>query len=449
MKKIHITTESSCAFQENFLKDNEIPTISIMFKKKCFRFPVATPLSLEELESLWQPTWSNDFPLVFFKDECYDLLKDYKSKIDHDIYNKNWDDMKKYYNEYEHIHISSSKAKRGENIAFYVPLSRSYFKLWEMIIDFDLIPSERGPWTSAHLAEGPGGFIEAVCKYREVNRIGEDRQDYYHGITLRSVKKEIPGWNKAQYFLKQHPNVHVHYGSDDTGNLYFRPNIEAFCQHVGEGKCHLVTADGGFDFSIDFNHQEHLSTRLVLAEITCMLSLLKKGGVFVCKFFDTYERLSAELLWFLTTVFDQVTLSKPVTSRPANSEKYAVCCGFRPVCPQVIERFRTLLEEYPEVGYLHSIFPGKEMNEDFISALQESNKTHSKNQIDAIKNTLHFITNKDDIHYNTILKDHINSCIRWCLHYRVPINRQCKYQHYVESRYQRFFRTTDAHQISK
>ena len=48
-----------------------------------------------------------------------------------------------------------------------------------------------------HLAEGPGGFIEAMCLMRE-NR--ED--DKYYGMTLiDNNDPAVPGWNKTNNFL--------------------------------------------------------------------------------------------------------------------------------------------------------------------------------------------------------------------------------------------------------
>ena len=45
-------------------------------------------------------------------------------------------------------------------------LSRAFFKLWEMIVAFKLIP-ETDNFRSAHIAEGPGGFIQATMYYRD------------------------------------------------------------------------------------------------------------------------------------------------------------------------------------------------------------------------------------------------------------------------------------------
>ena len=43
----------------------------------------------------------------------------------------------------------------------------------------------------------------------------------------------------------------------------------------------LVTADGGFDFSTNFNKQEQSSLRIIFCEIVTALSVQKKGGAFM------------------------------------------------------------------------------------------------------------------------------------------------------------------------
>ena len=42
-----------------------------------------------------------------------------------------------------------------------------------------------------------------------------------------------------------------------------------------------ITADGGFDFSVDFNKQEDMSLKLIFSQIIYALFLQKPGGTFV------------------------------------------------------------------------------------------------------------------------------------------------------------------------
>ena len=43
----------------------------------------------------------------------------------------------------------------------------------------------------------------------------------------------------------------------------------------------IITADGGFDFSIDFNQQELMASRLILTEIFYALAMQKQDGILV------------------------------------------------------------------------------------------------------------------------------------------------------------------------
>ena len=45
------------------------------------------------------------------------------------------------------------------------------------------------------------------------------------------------------------------------------------------------------------------------------------GGHFICKVFDQFTPFSVGLLYLLYRCFEQVCIIKPVTSRPANSER--------------------------------------------------------------------------------------------------------------------------------
>ena len=77
----------------------------------------------------------------------------------------------------------------------------------------------------------------------------------------------------------------------------------------------------GFSVAGQENLQEVLTKRLVLCQFLCALSILRKGGYFLCKTFDLFTPFSIGLVYLLYRAFDHVCIHKPVTSRPANSER--------------------------------------------------------------------------------------------------------------------------------
>ena len=130
---------------------------------------------------------------------------------------KTWDIYKKYTNPYEYIHTAVPQKKKS--VSKYKPISRSFFKMVEIIHTFHLY--FRDPIRTFHLAEGPGGFIEAMIFIRQ------SKKDEYFGMTLLDTKNpNIPGWKKSDNFLKLHSNIHLENGADNTGNILSFDNFE-------------------------------------------------------------------------------------------------------------------------------------------------------------------------------------------------------------------------------
>ena len=66
----------------------------------------------------------------------YDRIIKYKNNIDNLEDNKLWDTAKKLCNNYELIYLPNKKFKY-DSISKYEPLSRAYFKLFEILVDFN------------------------------------------------------------------------------------------------------------------------------------------------------------------------------------------------------------------------------------------------------------------------------------------------------------------------
>ena len=116
--------------------------------------------------------------------------------------------------------------------------------------------------------------------------------DRYYGMTLINDDPICPGWKKTRTFLDNHPNVVIESGADKTGNLI---SLDNFMNCVGkyQNKMNIITADGGFDFSVDFNNQENMATQLILCEVFYALAMQKQGGTFILKIFDVFHKPTA------------------------------------------------------------------------------------------------------------------------------------------------------------
>ena len=112
--------------------------------------------------------YSESIAKTFINHKENNDLKTYKNTIDEDTYQTHWDKFKKITNPYEFIHIPKKKNNKYSSISKYIPLSRSYFKLWEILKEFKLIEHLNNRHIkTAHIAEGPGGFMECLVNYRK------------------------------------------------------------------------------------------------------------------------------------------------------------------------------------------------------------------------------------------------------------------------------------------
>ena len=106
-------------------------------------------------------TNSSEKPLPFMLYSLNYYLTEIKGKISE--CGEDWNTNKKYTNPYEYIYTSNIKT----SVCKYKPISRAYFKMIEIMNTFNF-PSfdSNAPIKMFALAEGPGGFIEAILNYR-------------------------------------------------------------------------------------------------------------------------------------------------------------------------------------------------------------------------------------------------------------------------------------------
>lgn len=447
---------------------------------------------------------------------------------------KEWDIYKKYTNPYEYIHSVIPNKKRA--VAKYKPISRSYFKMVEIMTTFQLhIPvsnqhvnisrnvssglkkaksapvlstgltinaqeyefeiaaadewqickydnklkkpvlqfdvptvgfnseiakrrelfepkmAELDTMRSFHLAEGPGGFIEAVCNKRS------NANDRYYGMTILidETDDNVPGWNKTSSFLEKHPNIQIEVGADGTGNILHIENFD-YCVSKYASSMDLITADGGFDFSKDFNKQEISIMHLLWAQVCYAVCLQKLGGNFVLKIFDVFYDHTIDILYILSGFYSEVNVCKLQTSRIGNSEKYVVCKGFRfenniefvsiirdsflKITESVIANRQ--IDQWRRISYRADIFQSlpvccgaySESNcvwrllnmrvpRHFTKQIEDMNALFGQQQIENIHYTISLIdkhTKYDKTEQLT--KQNIAKCVNWCIEHKVPHN---------------------------
>lgn len=371
---------------------------------------IINPLLIDNLEI---KTDSND---IIISKSLAKYLNSMKGQIDN--YINEWDLYKKYTNTYEYIHTAIPFSKLS--VCKLKPLSRSFYKLIEILNTLNMDFTNE-PIKSFHLAEGPGGFIEALITQREYNNKNY-QNDIYYGMTLIDEDENVPSWKKSKHFLSKHQNVKLVYGDDNTGNLLNVDNLW-YCYNNYKNSIDFITGDGGFDFSVNFNQQERLSTNLIFAQIVYAIAMQKKGGSFIIKIFDIFTQVTIDLLYILSSLYEKCYIIKPYTSRYANAEKYVVCKRFKlhntyELVKKFSEFFNTINSDKPISRFLNIDLPYL-----YINKLEDINAILGQQQLENILSTLHLLDNNKPEKLDTIKKNNIQKCVQWCIKNRMPYHK--------------------------
>jgi len=354
---------------------------------------------------------------IFISNSLSNYLYEIKNKIKG--FEQEWDFFKKYTNPYEFI--NTLIPGKNKCVSKYKPLSRSYFKMIEILKffffhhyntdishDYDnklhftqLLFPENPVIRTFHLAEGPGGFIEAIVNLRK------NKNDIYVGMTILddtstsnpNNNSNIPAWKKSDHFIRSNPNVHIEVGSDGTGNILSLDNFIK-CRELYGSSMDFITADGGFDFSSDFNQQESNISSLLFAQISYAICLQKQGGHFVLKIFDIFMEHTLDILYILSSVYKKVYITKPQTSRYANSEKYLVCKDFIysndfHIFPYIKSAFEKMILNIQNKNHISRFLNNLNISSYFLYRIEEYNAIFGQQQIENIYQTIILIETKN------------------------------------------------------
>jgi len=206
------------------------------------------------------------------------------------------------------------------------------------------------------------------------------------------------------------------YGKNNDGDLCDFSNLLSMIKEIGKSSCNLVTGDGGFDYSSDYSKQEFNSLRLIYSEIFMALNIQCKGGVFICKIFDTFMKETIDLIYLLNLSYEKVYLHKPKMSRNSNSEKYIVCLNFKGYNKELVNqlcRGIVTLELNISPNYL------------FYDKIRKYIIEYTVQQIQSINKGISMIENPTGGEYPS--SKQLGMAIEWCNKYNIRINDKCIY----------------------
>jgi 23S rRNA U2552 (ribose-2'-O)-methylase RlmE/FtsJ len=329
-----------------------------------------------------------------------------------------WEYYKKIINPYELIYTQKKYSNFPDSVCMIHPLSRSFFKMVEILTVSDFFKTfERDDRIrTAHVCEGPGGFIEAVIE--EVTKRRKSASQLT-AMTLRPNQTNVPGWKRAAQFLQKYKNIKVTYGDDNTGDITHAVNQLSFASACGS-KVQLFTSDGGFDFSMDYLQQERFVFPLLLSSTRIGFEVMKDGGYFVLKFFDTYHSATLDLIYLLSCHFRSWALYKPATSRPCNPEQYFIGRGYRQCSAKTMGFLKQICKEV-ENGAIPSRLFKLPLPKDFEMTMNNIRESVLKKQTHYLGEVFSYIEKSSESDIRAILQEHEYMSYDWCKAFNVPV----------------------------
>ena len=378
--------------------------------------PVAKPPWLLETNP-WQKLSHMDLPakLTFgpWQDKPSEELALAKQQISELEQQGRWELVKKMVNPYEIVYTHEDKQFHA-SISLVKPLSRSYFKMIEMMYVlqfFELLPKQQKKIRTAHVAEGPGGFIQALIQLCERNRINIDTAT---AMTLKPINPCVPGWKRAAAFLHRNPQIMIHHGQDGTGDIYVPENQRSFTAASKSGVC-LFTADGGFDFSINYDVQEQRVFHLLVSSAITGIQTLSSEGCFILKLFDITSEHTKLFIALMSQNFKEWILYKPALSRPCNSERYFLGRKSRIPSGDLLKVLAEIQNQAAKGLYpTHTGIPAS------ISAyIDDHIQQTTAEQIRSIQQAIVY-ANQPELWYSTQRPIDLKRCMSWCEKFSVP-----------------------------
>lgn len=192
----------------------------------------------------------------------------------------------------------SIREKALEYFSFPKEMSKEdndFFKMWEILNYFEVIDKKSKEFSSLSVSDPDSSTYLSIVEYRKKN--ASSKKDKYTVVG----------------------------GHQNAGKV--SSNIKT-AKTVPSGKYDLVIMDKSVRVRPE-NIEEQGAYQTILQEIHDAISTQKSGGNLICKFYETFSLPSVKMIAILNDAYESVSFIKPLTSRMANSEKFAVCKGFK------------------------------------------------------------------------------------------------------------------------
>lgn len=265
-------------------------------------------------------------------------------------------------------------------------INRSFFVLWELLISYDLINDTKTLKTlnmSNNMA-----LNQCISYYR--TKFYKSNNDIYYSFD--NDKEYIDSETSIEDIGTESDIIGVKFNKN-IKNIKDLQTINNICKEYNES-LDLVVTDINIEWK-DHNYQEQESFKTIISQIYCSLNILKKDGNLVLKCYESFSQITIKLMIILTLCFDNIYITKPLISRPSNSERFIVCTGYKSkkINESKIKKLYEIIEEIYKTKdmYIVDIFSEYKLNDDIENINKLINTNISNNQFKSINEMMTYL----------------------------------------------------------
>ena len=199
-------------------------------------------------------------------------------------------------------------------------ISNAWIKAYEIYNGFPLITKDILHFDNAAF---PGSFMLAAHHYTKT--VAKKEYKWVASSLLDKNDQNLDPLEDMYQLYKNYPDNWL-MTKENNGDVLNINNIYDW----KKVQCDLYTSDLGFDVSSDYNAQEKMHSAANLGQIMAGLSATKPGGCFCTKQYTMYQPITISMMWFLSGLFEDFYVCKPIASKPDNSETYLIGKNYKP-----------------------------------------------------------------------------------------------------------------------
>ena len=274
-------------------------------------------------------------------------------------------------------------------------ISQAWIKMYEIITDCDLIPTNRkGIFKSFHICEAPGTFISCINNYIHTKTQYNSYEWKAQSLKPKGAMSKATTIGDTYGLIKRYPDK-WDFGIDNTGDITNIENIKYYAKMAKDMNINLMTSDCG----LPMGDTKYL--QVAYASYVSLLYSLPKNGTLLYKILSPIDiPLMWNLIYMTYKHFKEMYFFKPVQNSQSR-EFYIIGKGYLGIEQTILDKLLNLIPMFEDNG-VGSKFNKEEYDlfndtypEEFVIQVQNICEKLASNYVNSIERIIYYVDNID------------------------------------------------------